>query len=81
MSSAPTRAASRSPVTAPMATVIWAVWCARKDPWRGRMRARKPRMLVAVELANRMARIGWALIGHRSPNSPQVWSRRVLTLH
>ncbi len=32
-----------------------------KDPWLARMLARKPRMVVAVALANRMARIAWAL--------------------
>ena len=34
------------------------------DPWLARMLARKPRKLiaVAVALANRMARIGWALM-------------------
>ena len=32
------------------------------DPWLARMLARKPRMLVAVALANRMARITWALM-------------------
>ena len=32
-----------------------------QDPWLARMLARKPRMLVAVALANRMARIVWAL--------------------
>ena len=31
------------------------------DPWLARMLARKPRMLVAVALAKRMARIVWAL--------------------
>ena len=31
------------------------------DPWLARMLTRKPRMLVAVALANRMARIAWAL--------------------
>ena len=31
------------------------------DPWLARMLAHKPRMLVAVALANRMARIVWAL--------------------
>ena len=31
------------------------------DPWLARMLARKPTMLVAVALANRMARIIWAL--------------------
>ena len=35
---------------------------ATKDPWLARMLARKPRMLVAVALANRMARIVWALL-------------------
>ena len=33
--------------------------------WLARMLARKPRMLVAVALANRMARIAWALITKR----------------
>ena len=32
------------------------------DPWLARMLARKPRKLVAVALANRMARIVWALM-------------------
>ena len=32
------------------------------DPWLARMLARKPRMLVAVALANRMARIAWAVM-------------------
>ena len=31
------------------------------DPWLAQMLARKPRMVVAVALANRMARIVWAL--------------------
>ncbi len=31
------------------------------DPWLAGMLARKPRMLVAVALANRTARIAWAL--------------------
>ncbi len=33
--------------------------------WLARMLARKPRMLVAVALANRMARIAWALMAKR----------------
>ena len=32
------------------------------DPWLARMLARKPKMLIAVALANRMARIVWALM-------------------
>ena len=40
-------------------------WAARKGApvgsWLARMMERKPRMLVAVALANRMARIAWAL--------------------
>ncbi len=32
------------------------------DPWLTKMLARKPRMLIAVALANRMARIVWALM-------------------
>jgi transposase len=43
-------------------------WAARRGAPRGswleRMMARKPRMLVAVALANRMARIAWALMAN-----------------
>ena len=50
-------------VAGAMATISWAVRRgATKDPWLARMLARKPRMLVAVALANRMARIAWALM-------------------
>jgi transposase len=34
------------------------------SPWLARMLARKPRMLVTVALANRIARIVWALMAH-----------------
>ena len=34
------------------------------DSWLGRMLSRKPRMLVVVALANKMARIAWALMAH-----------------
>lgn len=41
-------------------------WAERKGPsagsWLGGMMARKPRMLIAVALANKMARIAWALL-------------------
>jgi transposase len=43
-------------------------WAARKGvpagSWLGRMLARKPPMLVRVALANKMARIVWALLAH-----------------
>jgi transposase len=34
------------------------------DTWLGRMLSRKPRMLVVVALANKMARVAWALMAH-----------------
>jgi transposase len=41
-------------------------WAARRGApagsWLARMMARKPRMLVAIALANRIARIAWALM-------------------
>ena len=50
-------------ITGAMAVVSWVVRRGRtNDPWLARMLARKPRMLVAVALANRMARIVWALM-------------------
>jgi transposase len=35
---------------------------AKNDPWLAKLLATKPRKLVAVALANKMARIGWALM-------------------
>ena len=35
---------------------------ARQDPWLVKLLASKPRKVVAVALANKMARIGWALM-------------------
>jgi transposase len=35
---------------------------AKNDPWLARLLATKPRKLAAVALANKMARIGWALM-------------------
>jgi transposase len=35
---------------------------AKQDPWLAKLHATKPRKLVAVALANKMARIGWALM-------------------
>ena len=50
-------------ITGAMAVVRWAARRGRtNDPWLARMLARKPRMRVAVALANRMARIVWALM-------------------
>ncbi len=49
-------------ISGAMAVVSWAVRRGRTtDPWLARMLARKPRKLVAVALANRIARIIWAL--------------------
>lgn len=50
-------------ITGAVAVVRWA---ARKGApegsWLARMMAKKPRMLVAVALANRMARMAWAMM-------------------
>ena len=35
---------------------------AKEDPWLAKLLATKPRKLVSVALANKMARIGWALM-------------------
>jgi transposase len=35
---------------------------AKEDPWLSKLLATKPRKVVAVALANKMARIGWALM-------------------
>jgi len=50
-------------ITGAMAVVRWAVRKgAPEGSWLARMLLRKPRMLVAVALANKMARIAWALM-------------------
>ena len=60
-------------ISGAMAMVRWAVRRgATKDPWLARMLARKPRMLVAVALANRMARIAWALMTKNEHYRPAV---------
>jgi transposase len=53
-------------------------WASRKPPvpgsWLARMLARKPRMLVAIALANKMARTIWAMLtkqeNYRDPVLP-----------
>ena len=50
-------------VVGALSVIQWAVRRAEAaEPWLLQMLARKPRMVVAVALANRMARIAWALM-------------------
>ena len=35
---------------------------AKEDPWLAQLLATKPRKVAAVALANKMARIGWAMM-------------------
>ena len=50
-------------ITGAMAEIRWAIRRGiAEGSWLARMLARKPRMLVAVALANKMARIVWALM-------------------
>lgn len=44
-----------------MAVVRWASRNGTADPWLASMLQRKPRMLVAIALANKTARIIWAM--------------------
>lgn len=41
---------------------VAAIRRATESPWLGRMMARKPKLLVAVALANKMARGIWAMM-------------------
>jgi transposase len=45
---------------------------ARSDPWLLRLRAQKPLLKVAVALANKLARIAWAIMAH-----DETYRRRV----
>ena len=38
---------------------------ARQDPWLAKLLATKPRKVAAVALANKLARIGWALMARQ----------------
>lgn len=50
-------------ITGAVAVVRWAARKgASEGSWLARMMAKKPRMLVAVALANRMARMAWAMM-------------------
>jgi transposase len=52
-------------ITGAMAVVRWAARKgAQEGSWLARMMDRKPKMLIAVALANRMGRIVWALMAH-----------------
>jgi transposase len=44
--------------------IVAAVRGGARDPWLARMLSKKPRMLVTVALANKTARIVWALMAH-----------------
>jgi transposase len=44
------------------ATALLKAQHVRRDPWVAKLFAAKPRKLVAVALANKLARIGWALM-------------------
>ncbi len=49
---------------------------ARQDPWLVRLLASKPRKLVAVALANKMARIAWALMMRQEDGSAEAEGSR-----
>jgi transposase len=52
-------------ITGAMAVVRWAARKGAQDgSWLARMIDRKPKMLIAVALANKMGRIIWALMAH-----------------
>ena len=60
-----------------VAAVAMVRWAKRKGApegsWLGQMLARKPKMLVAVALANRMARTAWALLRHGEDYGIRRW--------
>src|SRR6185437_9131248 len=45
---------------------------ARNDPWRAKMLDGKPRKLAAVALANKMARIAWAVMTRQEDFRPRA---------
>lgn len=49
-------------ISGAMAVIFWATRKGTDDPWLAQMLLRKPRMVVAVALANKMARTLWALL-------------------
>lgn len=56
-----------------MSVVTWKGRRSAPNSWLGRMLARKPRMIVAIALANKMARAVWAMITHdRDYREPAV---------
>ena len=53
------------PIVGAMSVVSWKGRRSSPGSWLARMLARKPRMLVAVALANKMARAIWAMITYK----------------
>jgi len=45
---------------------------ARNDPWRAKMLDSKPRKLAAIALANKMARIAWAVMTRQEDFRPRA---------
>jgi len=43
-------------------TVLLCSKAAKADPWLTSLLSRKPRLVVAVALANKMARVAWAIM-------------------
>ena len=56
--------------------VRWPVGVAAAGSWLAPMLARKPRMLVTTALANKMARIVWALLVKGGTYRLRPWRRK-----
>ena len=48
-----------------------------KYPWLTQLLARRPFKVVAIALANKMARIAWALLAQRRPLPATAWDSSV----
>jgi len=47
-------------------TVLLCSKAAKADPWLTSLRGRKPRLVVAVALANKTARVAWAVMSRHN---------------
>ena len=60
-------------------TVLLCSKQAKTDPWLTSLLSRKPRLVAAVALANKTARVAWAIMRDRTPTDAQQCQHDLLS--
>jgi transposase len=60
-------------------TVLLCSKQAKTDPWLTSLLSRKPRLVAAVALANKTARVAWAIMSRQDTYDTQQWQHELLS--